>query len=110
MNLESFSKSVSNAPVLLKKEIAPGDRVVVNTMNSIYKLTAMNTNQFRVSGGIYEKKKNGTVQTIVTGCGWGGLFVKCDALAVSGLQLKFGNRIITSPIKSFVIFRHFQLN
>lgn len=110
MNLESFAKAVTRTPVLMKKDLSPGDRIIVKTMNSTYLLTSKDGGHFQVSGGYFDRNKTGPVQTTVTGCGWGGSLVKYDAVAVRGLRLEFGNRIITSSIISFAVFRHFQLN
>lgn len=110
MNLQSFTNDANRASILLKSEVSTGDRIVVKTMNSVYLLTAVHAHQFRVSGGYFEKSPSGPVTTTVTGCGWGGSFVKFDAIAVCGLRLEFGNRIITSTISAFAIFKAFQLN
>lgn len=110
MNLKSFTNASNRAPALLKNEISTGDWIVVKTMNSVYVLTAGHAQQFRVSGGYFEKSPSGPVKTTVTGCGWGGSFMKFDAIAVCGLRMEFGNRIITSTISAFAIFKAFQLN
>jgi hypothetical protein len=104
MNLKSFTKAINRAPVLLKKDIAPGDRIFVKNLNSTYLLTAVDGEHFRVSGGFFDQNQASAVETTVTGCSWGGSFVKFDAIAVCGLRLEFGNRIITSPIISFAVF------
>lgn len=110
MNLKLFTNASNQAPALLKDEISPGDRIIVKTMNSDYVLTAGHGQQFRVSGGYFKKSPSGPVKTTVTGCSWGGSFMKFDAIAVCGLRMEFGNRIITSTIFSFAIFKAFQLN
>lgn len=110
MNLKSFTYTLNQGPMLLKNEISTGDRIIVKTMNSMYTLTAVDAKQFQVSGGYFEKRQSGPVKTTVTGCGWGGSSVKFDAIAVCGLRLEFGNRIVTSTITAFAIFKAFQLN
>ena len=110
MNLESFIKAANYVPVLLKNEISTGDRIIVNTENSSYELMALDSGKFSVSGGYFERHQTEPVKTTISGCGLGGSIMKFDAIAVYGLCLEFGNRIITSKIMAFAAFKAFQLN
>lgn len=110
MELSRFVERVEKFPALYKSEVEIGDYILVKTQNSIYKLQARTGSEYFVSGGRFDRKKQSPIQITVTGCGLGSAFIKIDLIAACGLCIEFGNRVITSPIKSYVFFKSFHLN
>ena len=44
-----------------RRDLSPGDRVIVSTKNSVYSLTACGDGSFLVSGGWFEREGRGQV-------------------------------------------------
>ena len=89
-----------------KADLGEGDLVIVKTLNSVYMIRILDNSGCIVSGGWFDRKGRSPVRTTITGCTWGGSVVKVDVVAVCGLCLEFGNRLITSAIRSaFVLPR-----
>lgn len=110
MELSNFTKQVNELPALYKSEISVGDHVQVKTQNSTYSLKVLEDNKFRVEGGRFDRQKLSPFEISITGCGLGGAFVKTDLVAACGLSIEFANRVITSTVISFALFKNEQLN
>lgn len=110
MELSNFTHQVNELPALYKSEIRAGDRIQVKTQNSTYKLKVLEDDKFRVKGGRFDRKKMSPFEISITGCGLGGAFVKTDLVAACGLSIEFANRVITSTVVSYAVFRNGQLN
>lgn len=110
MELSIFTEQVQKLPALYKSKVEIGDYILVKTQNSIYKLRALKGNEYHVSGGRFDRKKQSPIQITITGCGQGSAFVKIDLIAACGLRIEFGNKVITSSISSYVFFKSFHLN
>ena len=110
MVLSSFTKKVNDLPALYKSEIGAGDHIRVKTQNSTYSLRVLGNDKYIVEGGRFDKKQVSPLEMTITGCGLGGTFVKTDLVAACGLSIEFENRIITSTVVSFAVFRNEQLN
>lgn len=110
MELSNFTHQVNELPALYKSEISAGDHVQVKTQNSTYKLKVLEDDKFRVKGGRFDRKKMSPFEISITGCGLGGAFVKTDLVAACGLSIEFANRVITSTVVSYAVFRNGQLN
>jgi hypothetical protein len=41
----------------------------------------------------------------INGCTWGGSIIQTGVLAACGLRLEFANRVVTSPIREFLVIR-----
>jgi len=102
--LSGFGEKSASVATLRKTDVRPGDCVIIRTRNSVYALRATDDGRFIVSGGWFDRKGKGGSRTGVTGCSLGGSIIKIDIIAAQGLCVEFANRLITSPVKSFVVF------
>jgi len=96
--------STDLAPVARKRELDPGDLVVVRTRNSIYYLRALGGDSFNVSGGWFSRSPCPQPIT-VAGCTFGGRAICTDLVAARGLFLEFGNNVSTTRIRDVRILR-----
>ena len=110
MELSNFTKQVNELPALYKSEINVGDHIQVKTQNSTYSLKVLGDDKFRVEGGRFDRQKLSPFEISITGCGLGGAFVKTDLVVACGLSIEFANRVITSTVVSFALFKNEQLN
>ncbi len=85
-----------------KTDLVPGDRVFVKTRNSLYNIRVLGNGKYSVSGGWFDRKGLSPMTTRIAGCTWGGSAIKIDVVAVCGLRLEFGNRLITSTIQKII--------
>ncbi len=97
-------------PQVRKADLQAGDMIRVRTLNSVYRIYAAGEGMFVVSGGWFDRKGLTPMKTTITGCTWGGSVIKVDVVAVQGLCLEFGNRLITSTIRGFVVMPHGSQN
>ncbi len=105
-NLSSFVRQSCDLVQVRKSDVRVGDLVLVKTLNSVYAIRILDDSSCEVSGGWFDRKGRSPARTTITGCTWGGSVVKVDAVAVCGLCLEFGNRLVTSTIRSaFVLPR-----
>ena len=103
-SLAGFGAGSLSRAALRKTDVRAGDCVVVRTRNSVYALHATGDGRFIVSGGWFARKGKDGVRTSVNGCTLGGSIIKVDVVAARGFCIEFSNRLITSPVQSFVIF------
>jgi hypothetical protein len=83
-----------------RRELGPGDRVVVSTRNSVYVLTARPDGRFDASGGWFEREGGGATRVEIRGCTAGGHAIFTDHVAARGLFLEFGDGLRTTRIRS----------
>ena len=81
-------------------DLAPGERLVVATRNSIYSLLALAGGRFLVSGGWLARGGHGERTLAVSGCTLGGRALLTDMVAAPGLFLEFGDGTATTRIRS----------
>ncbi|RMG66493.1 MAG: hypothetical protein D6715_06720 [Calditrichaeota bacterium] len=93
-----------------RRELNPGDCLVIKTRNSTYLLQKVGEEIFEVSGGWFERNGLSPIRLAVRGCTWGGSAIKMDLVAACGLHLEFGNNLITSPIQRIIHFPVATLN
>ena len=90
-----------------KSSLRTGDTIFLKTLNSTYKLKVLGDNQYLISGGWFDRNKLSPVTTTINGCTWGSSVILNDTVAACGLQLEFGNKVITSRIeKIFHVSSH----
>jgi hypothetical protein len=82
-----------------KSDLQSGDRVLVTTRNSRYRIEVLGDGMYRVSGGWFDRKNMSPLKLGINGCTWGGSAIKVDVVAACGLHLEFGNRVLTSRIE-----------
>ena len=85
-----------------RRDLAPGDRLVVSTKNSIYSLVARADGRFDISGGWFARhpESAGSARGLaVNGCTAGGHALFTGIVAAPGLFLEFGNGTRTTRIR-----------
>ena len=83
-------------------DVAPGDRLLVSTKNSIYSLVARADGRFDISGGRFARESgpDGGTQTLeVHGCTAGGHALFTRIVAAPGLFLELGDGTRTTRIR-----------
>ena len=103
-SLNKIVDSAINLKQVRKSGLRFGDRVIINTQNSIYFLKMLSDGSNTVCGGWFDKQGLSPMKIGIRGCTWGGSMIKMDILAACGLCLEFGNRVVTSPIKKIFVF------
>jgi len=76
-----------------KSDLQSGDRVLVTTRNSRYRIEVLGDGMYRVSGGWFDRKNMSPLKLGINGCTWGGSAIKVDVVAACG------NRVLTSRIE-----------
>jgi Ni,Fe-hydrogenase III small subunit len=94
----------------MRKDLSPGDCIVVRTATSVYQLRALSNGRFTVSGGWFDRKGLSPVDMSVSGCTWGGNAIMTGVVAACGLRIEFGNRLTTSPVCRVVVIPGALLN
>jgi hypothetical protein len=88
-----------------KTDLRIGDRLVVETENSIYTIRVHGDSTYSISGGWFDLQGISPARLSISGCTWGGSVIKCDIVAACGLRLEFGNRVVTSRIREVRLIR-----
>ena len=83
-----------------RRELDPGDRVIVSTRNSVYSLTARADGTFEVSGGWFEREGAGSTTVEILGCTAGGHALFTDHIAAPGLFMEFADGLRTTRIRT----------
>ena len=83
-----------------RRDLEPGDRVIVSTKNSVYSLIARADGSFDVSGGWFEREGSGTATVEILGCTAGGHALFTDHIAAPGLFLEFVDGLRTTRIRT----------
>jgi hypothetical protein len=83
-----------------RRELDPGDRVIVSTRNSVYSLTVRADGAFDVGGGWFEREGTGISTVEVLGCTAGGHALFTDHIAVPGLFMEFADGLRTTRIRT----------
>ena len=103
--LSSLAKQSDSDKEVRKTDLHIGDWILVTTANSKYVIRPLKDGYFSVSGGWFDKHELSPFRTRITGCTWGGSAIKLDIVAALGRHVEFGNRVVTSTVRSFSIFR-----
>lgn len=85
-----------------RSDLAPGDRLLVSTKNSIYLLIARADGRFDISGGRFARDpgpEGGTQTLEVHGCTAGGHALFTRIVAAPGLFLELGDGTRTTRIR-----------
>ena len=83
-----------------RRDLDPGDRVVISTKNSVYSLTARADGSFDVSGGWFEREGTGATTVEILGCTAGGHALFTDHIAAPGLFMEFADGLRTTRIRT----------
>jgi hypothetical protein len=109
-SLSSFSDLSIKAGAVKRQEVLPGDSIMVRTQNSVYALRLGNDGAFSVSGGWFRRKGRENTKMTITGCSLGGNMIRVDTIVACGFSIEFGNRLVTSPVRSFFVLRNGWIN
>lgn len=106
MNLElkHLVDRADSLPQIKKSDLQPGDELKLKTKNSVYIIKVDKDGSYVVSGGWFDKMAMSPVITKINGCTWGGSVIKTDIVAACGLNVEFGNRLLTSTIQEIIYF------
>jgi hypothetical protein len=88
-----------------REQLAPGDRLIVATRNSLYALVVEADGAFRVSGGLYQREGRSEVRLGVCGCSAGGSAIFTRLVAAPGLFLEFDDGTRTTRIQRVRILK-----
>jgi hypothetical protein len=102
----SLSAASAHSKELLavrRTDLRSGDRVFVRTRNSLYVIRVTESGVYEVSGGWFDRKGLSPVHMSIAGCTWGSSIIKADVIAACGLCLEFGNRVVTTAVRSIVV-------
>jgi hypothetical protein len=101
--LDGHFRQVEQLDAVRRSDLEMGDCLVVETRNSRYHIVSLGDGRYRVSGGFFDRAAGGPVVTTIAGCTWGGSAIHTDLVAAAGLFLEFGNRVMTTRIRSFQV-------
>ena len=102
--LNVMARCVERLPLTRKRDLAPGDCVIVSTKNSVYRLQSLGGNLFHATGGWFDLNASPCTVT-VTGCTFGGSAICTEIVAAIGLFLEFGNKVSTTRIQDVRVLR-----
>lgn len=98
--LDGLTEAAELVDGVKRRDLSPGDRVIISTKNSVYSLTARADGWFEVSGGWFEREGTGAARVEVRGCTAGGHAIFTDHIAAKGLFMEFADGLRTTRIKS----------
>jgi hypothetical protein len=104
-DLESLARASEEIEGVRRRDLSPGDRVVVATRNSFYALTATVRGTFQVAGGWFDRHGHAPSELAVAGCTAGGSALLADLVAAPGLFLEFANGVRTTRIRHVRLMR-----
>ena len=105
MPLEALVQAADSLEGVRRRDLAPGDRVMVATRNSIYLLTALVDGAFLARGGCFERFGSSPAQIGVLGCSAGGSALFTGIVAAPGLFLEFDTGVRTTRIQRVRLLR-----
>lgn len=108
--LSSFGGLSARVGAVRRQEVSPGDSIIVRTQNSVYALRLGDDGAFSVSGGWFRRKGRENIRMTITGCSLGGNMIRIDTIVACGFSIEFGNRLVTSPVRSFFVLRNGWIN
>jgi hypothetical protein len=109
-SLYSIIAASGNLLEIRKVDLKHGDYVLVETVNSIYRIRVVAEGMYEVSGGWFDKHGATPVITSITGCTWGASVIKVNIIAACGLNLEFGNKVTTSTIQKITVLHNWVRN
>jgi hypothetical protein len=108
--LSNIVEDCKNLEQVYKSDLKFGDKIILETINSVYSISVLDSQYYMVSGGWFDKNKLSSAFITIRGCTWGGSIIKTDIVAACGLHVEFGNKVVTSRIKKIVHIRGFLKN
>ena len=105
MSLETLARQAESLQGVRRPDLGCGDAVIVTTRNSSYFIISLGNGMYRVSGGWFDRMGASPAVTTINGCTWGGSAIESDLIAGPGLFLEFGNRVVTTRIRTVRVTR-----
>jgi hypothetical protein len=102
--LDGLVRGLEHHSLVRKSDLHPGDRILIRTARSEYRLRVVGDGLYSVNGGWFDKKDLGTVTIGITGATWGGSAIMPQVLAACGMRVEFKNRLVTSPVRTIVVW------
>jgi hypothetical protein len=102
VELGDLSRAADALAGVRRSDLAPGDRLLVSTKNSIYSLVARADGRFDISGGRFARDPEtggGKRALEVNGCTAGGHALFTTLIAAPGLFLELGDGTRTTRIR-----------
>ena len=103
--LDGLAEAADLVDGVRRRDLEPGDRIVISTKNSVYSLTVLADGQFEARGGWFEREGSGQTRVGVRGCTAGGHAIFTDHIAARGLFMEFDDGLRTTRIKSVRLIR-----
>ena len=103
--LSAILRHAEGNPAVRRADLQRGDEVIIATENSVYSILVGDDSTYTVRGGWFDREGPTPVRIPINGCTWGGSIIQTGVLAARGLRLEFANRVVTSPIRDFLILR-----
>lgn len=98
--LDGLTEAAELVDGVRRRDLDPGDRIIISTKNSVYSLTARAGGSFDVSGGWFEREGDGEITVEIRGCTAGGHAIFTDHIAAKGLFMEFADGLRTTRIRS----------
>ena len=103
--LGKLTEGAARLEGIRRSDLRNGDWLVVETRNSRYSILALGDGRFCVTGGWFDREGISPATVGIAGCTFGGSAIMTDRVAVPGLRLEFGNRVVTTRIRSVRLIR-----
>lgn len=97
--LDDLARAEPALDAVRRRDLSPGDRVLIATRNSIYRLTLLSDGRFEVAGGRYRREGDQAVRVGVAGCSAGGSALFTRIVAAPGLFLELDDGTRTTRIR-----------
>lgn len=88
-----------------RSALTMGDKLIVTTLNSVYTLECIGDGRWRASGGWFDRNGLSPAVVRIMGCSLGGSVINQRLIAGSGLRIEFDNRVVTTSIRRFKVWR-----
>lgn len=103
--LNRLTEGAARFEGISRTDLRSGDWLIVETRNSRYSILALGDGRFCVTGGWFDREGVSPATVGIAGCTFGGSAILTDRVAVPGLRLEFGNRVVTTRIRSVRLIR-----
>ncbi len=98
--LDGLTEAADLVDGVKRRDLDPGDRIIISTKNSVYSLTVLAGGLFDVRGGWFEREGEGGARVEIRGCTAGGHAIFTDHIAAKGLFMEFADGLRTTRIRS----------
>lgn len=105
LSFEKIRKAAGDLKGVRSIDLEPGDRVIVETRNSVYSIWAWTASRYIVSGGWYDRTGQSPKTLGINGCTFGGSVICSDIVAAPGLFLEFSDNVKTTRIQRVTVIR-----